>query len=70
MSRHQDRDDVVCTPVRFTKLQIDGTLEKTFEIREPFDPIASLRLGELIVWETASGPMVRLRIESDEWLKR
>lgn len=70
MSRHQDRDDLMSSPVRFITMRPDGCVQKVFEIRPPHDPMATWRLGELIVHETIDGPLVKIQTESEEWLRR
>jgi hypothetical protein len=58
-SRHQDVDDLICRPVAFLSRDTHGFTEKTFVIREESKPI-----GELVVHETANGPLITVLLET------
>jgi hypothetical protein len=61
-SRHQDVDDMICRPANFIRTLSDGTVEKTFGVRNAFH-INTQKLGELIVWESPAGSFIKITEE-------
>jgi hypothetical protein len=62
MAKNQDPDDHQFRPLRFYKTHSDGSTEKTFAIHESWMLAGPRPLGELVVWETKLGPLVKITI--------
>lgn len=64
--RHQNPDDLNCLPAVFKTFDPDGTVEQTFWIRNPWHLSSTAKIGELVVRENMSGPLIKIVMENEQ----
>lgn len=65
MATHQNPDDLRCRPVRFLKINSDGSVIKFYGIYSPWAKI--LPIGELAIRETLDGAIHVSIVMEDGW---
>lgn len=61
--RHYNPDDTTCRPVAFRRFDPDNTIEKIFFVHGPWELSTTSKLGELVVRETITGPLIKILLE-------
>lgn len=63
---HQDPDDHICRPCAFRRYDPDGSTEKSFFVRSAWALNGVKTLGELVVRESADGPLIKILLEPSQ----